>query len=94
VVELKLIERAPVADVPSAMAESRAPNTGDVAAMTTEIFYILLTVLFPPLGVFLRVGFGTQFWLSLLLTLLAYVPGLVHGIWLLAQTSEHRLVTR
>ncbi len=62
--------------------------------MTTEIFYILLTVLFPPLGVFLRVGFGTQFWLSLLLTLLAYVPGLVHGIWLLAQTSEHRLVTR
>lgn len=56
-----------------------------------EIFRILLTVLFPPVGVFLRVGFGVHFWLNLLLTFLGYVPGLVHAIWIIAQSSEHRL---
>jgi uncharacterized membrane protein YqaE (UPF0057 family) len=64
---------------------------GDPSSMLSEIFYIVLTVLFPPLAVFLRVGFGVQFWLSLLLTILGYVPGLVHGIWIMAQTSDHRL---
>lgn len=45
---------------------------------------IVLSVLIPPLGVFLQVGFGLQFWLNVLLTLLGYVPGLIHAIWVIA----------
>jgi uncharacterized membrane protein YqaE (UPF0057 family) len=60
-------------------------------SVTMEVFRILLAVLFPPLGTFLRVGFGIHFWLNLLLTFLGYIPGLVHAIWIIAQTSEHRL---
>lgn len=56
-----------------------------------EIFRILLAVLFPPLGVFLRVGLTVHFWLNLLLTFFGYVPGLVHAIWIIAQSSDHRL---
>lgn len=58
---------------------------------TMELFRVLLTVIFPPLGVFLRVGASIHFVLSLLLTCFGYLPGLVHGIWLLAQSSSHRL---
>jgi hypothetical protein len=36
-------------------------------------------VIIPPLGVFLQVGFGLHFWLNILLTLLGYIPGLIHA---------------
>lgn len=45
---------------------------------------ILLAILLPPLGVFFQVGLGAQFWLNLLLTLLGYIPGIIHAIWIIA----------
>jgi uncharacterized membrane protein YqaE (UPF0057 family) len=50
----------------------------------TDALRILCAFLLPPLSVFLTVGLKGQFWLSLVLTLLGYVPGMVHAIWLLA----------
>ena len=50
-----------------------------------DIIRIILSILIPPLGVFLQVGLGLQFWLNILLTLLGYVPGLVHAIWIIAR---------
>lgn len=50
-----------------------------------EIIRIILSILIPPLGAFLKVGLGLHFWVNLLLTLLGYFPGLVHVIWLLAR---------
>lgn len=50
-----------------------------------DILRIILSVLVPPIGVFLQVGFGGPFWLNILLTLLGYVPGLVHAIWIIAR---------
>ena len=50
-----------------------------------DILRIILSVLVPPIGVFLQVGFGGQFWLNIFLTLLGYVPGLVHAIWIIAR---------
>ncbi|MFC2029207.1 YqaE/Pmp3 family membrane protein [Chloroflexota bacterium] len=49
-----------------------------------DILRIILSVIIPPLGVFLKVGFGLQFWLNVLLTLLGYIPGLIHAIWVIA----------
>jgi uncharacterized membrane protein YqaE (UPF0057 family) len=45
---------------------------------------VLLSVLIPPLGVFLKVGFGLHFWLNIVLTLIGYIPGLIHAIWIIA----------
>jgi uncharacterized membrane protein YqaE (UPF0057 family) len=45
---------------------------------------ILCAILLPPLGVFLQVGLGGQFWLNILLTLLGYIPGIVHAVWIIA----------
>lgn len=49
-----------------------------------RVLRILLAILLPPVGVLVTVGFGAQFWLNLLLTLLGYVPGVVHAIWIIS----------
>ncbi|MFB6248042.1 MAG: YqaE/Pmp3 family membrane protein [Salinibacter sp.] len=55
------------------------------SASTADLLRVVLSVFLPPLGVFLQEGLGTQFWLNVLLTLLGYVPGLVHAIWMIAR---------
>ena len=50
-----------------------------------DLLRIVLSVLLPPVGVFLQVGIGFHFWLNIVLTLLGYVPGLVHAIWIIAK---------
>jgi len=50
-----------------------------------DLIRILLAILLPPLGVFLQVGIGPQFWLNILLTLLGYIPGIVHAVWIIAK---------
>ena len=46
-----------------------------------DLLILLVTVFIPPLGVALKIGFGVQFWVNLLLTLCGHVPGIVHGIY-------------
>jgi len=41
----------------------------------SDIFKLLLAILLPPLGVFLEVGLGRDFWINILLTILGYIPG-------------------
>lgn len=48
-----------------------------------DVLRILLAILIPPLGVFLQVGIGIQFWINVLLTLLGYVPGIIHAIYVI-----------
>ena len=48
-----------------------------------DVLRILLAILLPPLGVFLQVGFGGHFWLNILLTLLGYIPGIVHALYVI-----------
>lgn len=52
-----------------------------------DLLRIILAVLLPPLGVFLQVGLGLHFWLNIVLTLLGYIPGLVHAIWIIARVG-------
>jgi uncharacterized membrane protein YqaE (UPF0057 family) len=58
-------------------------NLQGVSAM--DIIRIILSVLLPPLGVFLQVGLGAHFWINILLTLLGYIPGLIHAIYIIAR---------
>jgi uncharacterized membrane protein YqaE (UPF0057 family) len=50
-----------------------------------DIIRIICAIILPPLGVFLQVGIGPQFWINILLTLLGYIPGIVHAIWIIAR---------
>ena len=48
-----------------------------------DVLRIILSVIIPPVGVFLQVGLRLQFWLNILLTLLGYFPGLIHAVWVI-----------
>ena len=55
-----------------------------------NVVRVLLAILLPPVGVFLTVGLGLQFWLNILLTIFGYVPGIVHAIWIIATRAKER----
>jgi uncharacterized membrane protein YqaE (UPF0057 family) len=48
-----------------------------------DIVRIILSIILPPVGVFLQVGLGLHFWLNILLTLLGYIPGIIHALWII-----------
>jgi len=50
-----------------------------------DIIRILLSILLPPLGVFLQVGIGLHFWINILLTILGYFPGVIHAVYIIAK---------
>ncbi|MBC6421506.1 MAG: YqaE/Pmp3 family membrane protein [Hormoscilla sp. SP5CHS1] len=50
-----------------------------------DLIRILCAIFLPPLGVFLQVGLGKDFWINILLTLLGYLPGIIHAVWVIAR---------
>ncbi|HZW10175.1 MAG TPA: YqaE/Pmp3 family membrane protein [Phycisphaerales bacterium] len=50
-----------------------------------DLVKIIFAILLPPLGVFLEVGLTKHFWLNILLTILGYLPGIVHAVWVIAK---------
>lgn len=50
-----------------------------------EIVKIIFAVILPPLGVLLEVGITTHFWINIILTLLGFIPGVVHALWVVVQ---------
>ena len=52
-----------------------------------ELVKIIVAIILPPLGVLMQVGLGKHFWLNILLTLLGYIPGIVHAIWVIAKNK-------
>jgi uncharacterized membrane protein YqaE (UPF0057 family) len=48
-----------------------------------DILRIILSILIPPLGVALQVGLGAQFWINVVLTILGYIPGVIHAIYII-----------
>ncbi|CUU24482.1 putative membrane protein [Duffyella gerundensis] len=50
-----------------------------------DLLRIIIAIILPPLGVFMQVGFAGAFWLNILLTLLGYIPGIIHAIWIIAR---------
>jgi|GEM_PF-386081 len=59
-------------------------DQGAVMAVTVaDPIKIIFAVLLPPLGVFLEVGLKGHFWLNILLTLLGFIPGIIHALYVI-----------
>lgn len=54
----------------------------------TAIFKVIVALLLPPLAVLWHKGLGLDLLINILLTLLGYIPGEIHALWLLTKTSE------
>ena len=63
----------------------RNKKAGLYKEMLMDLLRIILAILLPPLGVFLQVGIGKHFWINILLTILGYIPGIVHAVWVIAK---------
>lgn len=51
-----------------------------------DLVRVICAIFFPPLGVFLQVGLGLDFWINILLTVFGfYILGIVHAIWVIAK---------
>lgn len=50
----------------------------------SDLLKIVLAVILPPLGVFLEVGLGKHFWINVVLTLLGFIPGIIHAVYIIA----------
>ena len=51
------------------------------AASTNTLLLVILAILLPPLAVYLHEGvINSKFWISLLLTLLFFIPGIIYAL--------------
>ena len=44
-----------------------------------SLFTIILNILLPPLAVFMKHGLGTTFLISIVLTVIGWIPGVIHA---------------
>ncbi|MCL4103735.1 UNVERIFIED_CONTAM: hypothetical protein GTU68_059814 [Idotea baltica] len=53
-----------------------------------DLIRIIAAIFLPPLGVFLQVGLGKHFWINILLTLLGFLPGIVHAFYIILSRGD------
>ncbi len=48
--------------------------------------YVRLPIAFlvPPLAVYMQFGIGKHFWINCVLTLLGFIPGMLHAVYIMA----------
>ncbi|MDF1656262.1 MAG: YqaE/Pmp3 family membrane protein [Verrucomicrobiales bacterium] len=58
---------------------------------TKDTIRIILAILLPPLGVFLQVGLKLHFWINIILTLLGFIPGIIHAVYIILTRGNSRI---
>jgi uncharacterized membrane protein YqaE (UPF0057 family) len=71
-----------IKDAKKAWKEYRADKkAGRAEGNTNTLLLVLIAILLPPLAVYLHEGeINTRFWISIILTLLFYFPGLIYAL--------------
>ncbi len=54
-----------------------------MAVTATDVFKVIFAIILPPLGVFMEIGLKGHFWLNILLTLLGFIPGIIHALYII-----------
>ncbi|EJD05819.1 UPF0057-domain-containing protein [Fomitiporia mediterranea MF3/22] len=49
----------------------------------SDILKIACAIFIPPVGVFLERGCGADFFINILLTILGYIPGIIHALYII-----------
>lgn len=48
----------------------------------SKLIQVILAILLPPLAVFFKKGVGMDLLINVVLTLLFFLPGVIHALWL------------
>lgn len=81
--ERKAMRKQLKKDLKAAIKDFKNSNQSDVGFA----LLIILGVLIPPLAMLLYDGLSARFWISLLLTLLFFLPGMIYTLYVII--SEH-----
>lgn len=57
-----------------------------------KILRFILAFVLPPLGVFLTTGVSTALIVNILLTILGWLPGVIHALWVIVKASEREAI--
>lgn len=55
----------------------------DVQIDETSLIAIIIALFIPPVGVAIKKGIGSSFFINCLLTLLGFIPGIVHALFVI-----------
>ncbi|KND86346.1 Plasma membrane proteolipid 3 [Tolypocladium ophioglossoides CBS 100239] len=64
-------------------ASSEQQKRTNTACFDSDICKFIFAVIFPPLGVFLEVGCGIDLLINVGLTILGYIPGIAHALYII-----------
>lgn len=54
----------------------------------SKLLRYVVGIALPPVGVFMTYGVGTQLFINIALTLLGWVPGVIHALWAISKSSD------
>lgn len=54
-----------------------------MACTFSDIFKLILAFILPPLGVFLEVGCAASLFINIILTIIGWIPGIIHAIFII-----------
>lgn len=73
--------KAKFAEVKKAVKEYKRNKRNGAEPSTNTLLLVILAILLPPLAVYLYEGeVNTKFWISLLLTILFWIPGVIYAL--------------
>ena len=55
-----------------------------------KTLHLLLAILVPPVGVFMAFGVGSTLFINIGLTLLGWIPGIIHAVWAIVKQDQAR----
>ncbi|EFA84537.1 putative transmembrane protein [Heterostelium album PN500] len=55
----------------------------------SKVGLVILAIIFPPLAALICVGCSGHFWLNVLLTILGWIPGVIHALYLVLSGKHH-----
>lgn len=74
-------KRTRIRDVKKELREYKAAKKAGDDPSTNTLLLVILAILLPPLAVYLHEGvINNRFWISLLLTLLFWLPGVIYAL--------------
>lgn len=53
-----------------------------------NILNLILAIFLPPVSAFLQVGVSLHFFVNIVLTLMGFLPGMVHALWLVLKNKK------
>jgi uncharacterized membrane protein YqaE (UPF0057 family) len=74
-------KRAKLKQVKKSIRDFKAAKKAGAEPSTNTLLLVILAILLPPLAVYLHEGtLNSRFWLSLILTLLFWLPGVIYAL--------------